>query len=72
MRPHFYCIDHKDVIISNNFQSADSQSLEISFEIPEELCKDGDEDIECITDYQYNLDSANKYIVVLQNEHRFE
>ena len=72
MRPYFRCFDHRNVVIANNLQSSEHSSLRISFSIPDELCRDDEEDIECIPDYSYNHDAMYKSIVVLQNRQRFE
>ena len=38
LKPYFQCFDHKDVVLSNDWSSAESESLTVGFDIPKELC----------------------------------
>ena len=59
----------------NDLSSALNYKLSIFFDIPEEYCEYDKEDyldLECQTDFDYDLAQDNKWIVMLSNQKRFE
>ena len=70
MRALMYCFDHKDVQISNDFQSGAMQALSLIFKTPQEFCQheyDDKVDLECTPDVDHQRDMSYKMVVLLQN-----
>ena len=67
----WYCIDYSNVEIMNDVTSTQSKFLEISFDIPSDMCDLDEDEIECVPHLGLNKQIIGKWALLLKNHQRF-
>ena len=69
----FYCFDQSQVEIMNDGSSNNFSMLTLNFFIPDDLCFNYEEDsLSCDPGVDYWKEMAHKYLIILENQKRFE
>ena len=55
----------------NDFESTSVKALQISLDMPSDLCDLDAEEIECVPHLGYQKQMSNKYALILMNQKRF-